>query len=599
MDIEKRTFQAELRVSGDKRKISGYGALFDSQSVDLGGFRESIAPGAFADTLKRDLEADPIFLLWQHNSEKPLGTTKNGTLKVWEDSRGLAFEAIPPKTSWAFDAREAIKSGLISQCSFGFEIQEDDWQGGDRRELQKVKLHEVSIVTFPAYPATTVEARKAQKNRRKTMTENLRHECYEHFDFAKMYSKDPLEKKEYLREVEAYDDLAAKLSFPTIRNEGMKGVQRFWDKTGNEPVREPISKPLMETTTRDQDKPFESFADQVSAITRAGLPGGTADRRLSDIRAATGMSEGIPSDGGFLLQDSYASDIIMSAYDVGKIAKLCRRITVGPNSNSIKINGLDETSRVAGSRWGGVRSYYIEEAGEKTASKPTFRQIELNLHKSVVLIYATDEMLNDSKILAGVLRTIARDEIAFTMDSGIIQGNGTGQPLGIKNASCLIDVDKETGQAANSFLLENALSMWSRLLPNSKQNAVWLIHPDLETEMYKMALSIGVGGAAVFMPSAAATPYSTLFGRAVIPCEHCESLGSLGDIYLADFKNGYLIAEKGGVQEDMSISVRFVYDESVYRWVRRWDGSPVLSSAVTPLNGSSTQSHFVSLKARS
>jgi HK97 family phage major capsid protein len=384
------------------------------------------------------------------------------------------------------------------------------------------------------------------------------------------------------------------LGVPTFRDNGYNGVDAHWSK----PVREPISKPLMETTTRDDNKPFDSFADQVGAITRAGLPGGTADRRLDDVRAATGLSEGIPSDGGFLLQDSYASDIILSAYKSAKIASLCRRITVGPNSNSIKINGLDETSRVAGSRWGGVRSYYVSEADEKTASKPTFRQIELNLHKSVVLIYCTDEMLNDSKILAGVLRTIARDEIAFTMDSGIIAGSGVGQPLGIKNASCLIDVDKEVGQAASSFIYENALSMWSRLLPNSKQNACWLVHPDLEPEIYKMSLSIGTGGASVFMPSAVGTPYSTLFGAPIIPCEHCETLGSLGDIYLGDFQNGYVIAEKGGVQEDMSISVRFVFDESVYRWVYRWDGSPVLSSAVTPLNGSNTQSHFVSLKER-
>jgi HK97 family phage major capsid protein/HK97 family phage prohead protease len=588
--MEKRTYDAELRVAGDKRKITGYGALFNSESVDLGGFTETIKPGAFRDSLNRDLESDPVFLLWQHDEKKPLGSTKNQTLKIWEDEKGLAFEAIPPKTSWALDAREAIKSGLISQCSFGFDIQEDDWQGGDRRELRRVRLHEVSIVTFPAYTKTSAEARK---NRSKSM-EQMKAQAIKHLEEIQELRGNPSRVDDYNFHVNEYDNLAERLKAPTFRDSGYNGVDEHWSR----PASAPISKPLMETTTRDDSKPFESFADQVGAITRAGLPGGSADRRLSDVRAATGLQEGIPSDGGFLLQDSYASDIIMSAYDVGKIAKLCRRITVGPNSNSIKINGLDETSRVAGSRWGGVQSYWVEEAGEKTASKPTFRQIELNLNKSVVLIYATDEMLQDSKILAGVLRTIARDEISFTMDSGIIAGSGVGQSLGIKNASCLIDVDKEAGQAASSFVYENALSMWSRLLPNSKQNAVWLIHPDLEPEIYKMALSIGTGGSSVFMPSAAATPYSTLFGRPIIPCEHCETLGSLGDIYLADFKSGYVIAEKGGVQEDMSISVRFVFDESVYRWVRRWDGTPVLSSAVTPLNGSNTQSHFVALKER-
>ena len=96
-------------------------------------------------------------------------------------------------------------------------------------------------------------------------------------------------------------------------------------------------------------------------------------------------------------------------------------------------------------------------------------------------------------------------------------------------------------------------------------------------------------------------PFMTLFGRPIIPCEHCATLGTVGDIILADFTNGYVLAEKGGIQSDMSIHVQFIYDQSVFRFVFRVDGSPMLAAPVTPFKGGSsyTQSHFVALATRS
>jgi HK97 family phage major capsid protein len=90
-------------------------------------------------------------------------------------------------------------------------------------------------------------------------------------------------------------------------------------------------------------------------------------------------------------------------------------------------------------------------------------------------------------------------------------------------------------------------------------------------------------------------------GAPVIEIEQCETLGTVGDIILADFQNGYLIAEKGGIKSDMSIHVKFQYDESVFRFVMRVDGQPVRAAALTPFKGgaTATQSHFVALATRS
>jgi HK97 family phage major capsid protein len=372
------------------------------------------------------------------------------------------------------------------------------------------------------------------------------------------------------------------------------------------PIREPISKPeVIDTMTaknQEERDTFGSFGGQMAAIMRAGMPGGRTDPRLLNTRA-TGLGESIPSDGGFLVQQDFSSELLKQVWETGKLASLCRRITVSGNANSIKINGFDETSRIAGSRQGGVRGYWLDEAGEKTASKPTFRKIELNLNKLIGLCYATDELLDDSSALEGILRTAFVSEFGFMIDDSIINGLGVSMPLGILNSGALVTQNKETGQAASTIVAENVINMWSRLFASSRPNAIWCINQNLEPQLHTMSIAVGTGGIPIYMPSGGLSGlgYSTLFGRPVYAIEQCQSIGTLGDIYLADFKNGYIIAEKGGMSADMSIHTRFIYDESCFRYVLRLDGQPILASEITPYKGGSsyTQSHFITLQARS
>ncbi len=188
------------------------------------------------------------------------------------------------------------------------------------------------------------------------------------------------------------------------------------------------------------------------------------------------------------------------------------------------------------------------------------------------------------------------------MDDAIINGTGAGRPLGILAAGCLVGQTAETGQAAATVVYENIAKMWSRLFARSQQNAVWLINQNVWPELFGLNLAVGTGGSAVFLPPGglSGSPYSTLMGRPVIPIEQCQTLGTVGDIILADF-SGYILATKGGMQTDMSIHVRFIYDEEVFRFVYRADGQPVLASALTPYKGgaTATQSHFVGLATRS
>jgi hypothetical protein len=163
---EERTipFQ-ELRVerrNGDSPVIVGYAAVFDVLSVELWGFFEKVKPGAFSKTIG---ESD-VRSLWNHNSDMVLGRTKSGTLQLKEDEIGLRIEVQPPDAQWARDAVVTIERGDVDQMSFGFNTVRDRWYqeegGGGRliRELLEVRLFDVSPVTYPAYPDTTVQVRE-------------------------------------------------------------------------------------------------------------------------------------------------------------------------------------------------------------------------------------------------------------------------------------------------------------------------------------------------------------------------------------------------------------------------------------------------------
>jgi uncharacterized protein len=153
----------ELRVqrTDDVSVIEGHAAVFDKWSETLGGifpFKEKVKRGAFMDSL----EKDDIRALFNHDPNYVLGRNKSGTLELREDAEGLLVRITPPNTQWARDLQVSIERGDINQMSFGFMVEEDEWRsedGYDVRELRKVKLYDVSPVTYPAYTATDVGVR--------------------------------------------------------------------------------------------------------------------------------------------------------------------------------------------------------------------------------------------------------------------------------------------------------------------------------------------------------------------------------------------------------------------------------------------------------
>jgi uncharacterized protein len=165
MNRELRTFVAqELRATGsDKQpRIEGYAATFGS-IANIGSFSEVIQRGAFSKTLA---DEDEVVALIDHNSSLLLGRRSAGTLTLSEDGKGLRFAVELPDTSVARDAYANLKAGNLRECSFGFFVDGPDgevWSqmsdGTPLRTLISVRLFDVSIVTFPAYPNTSAAAR--------------------------------------------------------------------------------------------------------------------------------------------------------------------------------------------------------------------------------------------------------------------------------------------------------------------------------------------------------------------------------------------------------------------------------------------------------
>lgn len=372
-------------------------------------------------------------------------------------------------------------------------------------------------------------------------------------------------------------------------------VQTLDVRASNLQMLQPTSKPIFDffdggNIAGGKGKVFRSFGDQLQAVYKAGRQG-VVDSRLMQVRAATGMGETVPSDGGWLVESDFSREIIQSAFSGGNsIARLIKTIPL--QANSIKINAIAETSRATGSRWGGAQTFWAAEAGTITPSMPKFRRMELSLKKMVMLAYATDELLEDTTLLDQTLRTIFASEMAFTLDEAIFNGTGVGQPLGVMNSACLVAVPRTT---AGTLVIADIANMWAR--STSPENSVWLASSTILPTLFQMALVIGAAGAPVFLPAGglSGAPYNSLFGRPILMTEHNPILGAKGDLVLFNPAWYTLAVKSSGLRIDTSIHVAFITDQSVYRGVYRVDGQPTLNSAITPFKGSLTLSPFVCL----
>lgn len=162
----------ETRASGTVKpstdlKIRGYAVTWEPYTIGPDSW-ERIDRSAFDAALE---SPEDVALLWNHDTSKPMARVRAGNLRIFTDEVGLGFEATLPDTAVSRDAVSLIRSGVVSQCSFGFHVRGERYEkapdGKPLRVITDANLVEISAVTFPANPSTSVEARNAQPTARK------------------------------------------------------------------------------------------------------------------------------------------------------------------------------------------------------------------------------------------------------------------------------------------------------------------------------------------------------------------------------------------------------------------------------------------------
>jgi len=352
----------------------------------------------------------------------------------------------------------------------------------------------------------------------------------------------------------------------------------------------------------DPARGFKSLGEMAALVHAHGTahPSLASDPRMR--AAATGLQQGVGAEGGFAVAPAFANAIWDGLNDGGGVNLLdLVDLYDLQGQESLTIPAINETSR-ASTRFGGVLGYWIAEAGQLTSSKPAMRTVKIEPHQLGVLCYATDKLLRNAPALGAYLTRAAAGEIRFQVNDAIINGNGTGKPRGLLSSASVVSVAKETSQAAATVNTENVVKMMARLHPNCRARGVWLANIDVEPQLMLASISIrnvaasdNVGGSAVPIYNPAA---GTLMGRPIYFVENCATLGTTGDLFFWDPK-GYVAGVQGGIDEAMSIHLRFDYAETAFRFIYAVDGQPYLASALTPAKGSNTLSTHVKLDTRS
>lgn len=380
----------------------------------------------------------------------------------------------------------------------------------------------------------------------------------------------------------------------------------------------PVSKAQIEVTRNEGEdengkcKVWRSLGEQLHAIKEIATSATNSRSlellkkvELSDkiMRAATGLQESVMAEAGHLVQSDSSDVLVDKAMETGKFASRVRRFSISTPSNGMSLNYIDETSRVNGSRQGGIQAFWEGEAEQYTKSKPKLSKIELKLKKLTGLCYMTDEVLEDASVLESFVVAAFAREFGFKIDDAIINGDGSGKPLGILNSPALVVVAKESGQAPDTINAQNIAKMYARVPDANLSGALFAFNVGCKAQLMTLSLTVGSQTYPVMIPGgitgnmAGSIPVSTILGQPAMGIEQAAALGDQGDILLFD-PSEYIWIDKGGVKQDRSIHVRFEYGEQAFRFTYRADGQPTWRSALTPFKGSDTLSPYVTLAAR-
>jgi HK97 family phage major capsid protein len=345
---------------------------------------------------------------------------------------------------------------------------------------------------------------------------------------------------------------------------------------------------------------FNSFGDFALSVCKVGRPGGMLhmERRLEALAPSSYANSSSGSDGGFAVPQTFLQTIVDKV--VGPDTLLGRTMQMSTAGNGIKFPVNEDEP------WGtaGVTAAWTGEGQRIAESKPNIRAVSIDLHKIAALTPLSDELAKDAPALETFLGAAVPAALNFKVDEALLFGTGVGQPQGATVSGSKVRVAQSgSPQAADTINYANVATMWARMYGPCRKNAVWLVNQDAEPELSKLVIATGTAsGQLVYMPpgGVSGAGYGTLFGRPVLPSEHCAQLGDEGDIILWDPTTYVSLTPTGqsGARFESSIHLWFDYAVSALRWTFRIGGKSWWSKPVTRAKSANTLSNCLTLEER-
>lgn len=395
------------------------------------------------------------------------------------------------------------------------------------------------------------------------------------------------------------DDLQAK--FDGLRDEAKKiqnSIERQLELDDLEDAAGTPAHPVASGAEVEHKPVYRNIGEQMLDVRAMSLDNSDAPaarERFTKVVNESGLKTGVDSEGGYLVETDKSKEIIQTSVETGVLTSRCTVQPIGPDADGFEYFAADDRNRSLGTFLGGVKAYRKAEAEEMTKwAAASFDPREIKLLDQYALLKVTNRMLRDSVALTGLVRNAVPKAFAFLDDKEIWEGTGSGQHLGVMRSDVKVTIAKEAGQSAKTIIARNIVNMFARFYGNIN-SACWFVNQDCTPELAFMT----IGDQPIFVPGGtfANAPFGILYGRPICPVEHCETLGTEGDIMLGDFSQ-YLRITKGSTEEAESIHVRFLTDEKVFRWIKRNNGQPMHDEPITPLKGVNTLSPFVTLATR-
>lgn len=399
------------------------------------------------------------------------------------------------------------------------------------------------------------------------------------------------------RVVAEYDDLAGKLAKAESTSVLTARIASEYEKAWTSPG----PRAAVVATTGipiDGDGGFgkgaEGFGNYLRSVAVSRL--GRIDKRLQRIERipefAKDMAEGTGITGGFLVPNEYVANLLQLQ---GEGAIVRPRAYVQPMSRrtlTMPMLAIVPTAVPGGSGYfGGVIFEWTEESAHKPETQPYFEKLKLEAWKLAGYTKTEDELLEDSAIALGsLLGTLFNKGMIWQEDYAFLQGSGVAMPLGVINAPATIIVARTT---AGAFVYQDAVNMFAHLLPGARP--VWVMAQSVLPQLFTFQdpngnyiwhPSFGIAGAASPAPG-------TLLGFPIILTEKLPTLGTQGDVLLADFSY-YVIGDRKAITIAYSTEYLFPYDETAWRVLERVDGKPWMPTWMTLTDGT-TVSPFVIL----